>query len=207
MKSIESAVKQIPSAANDTINESLTQSLRYDEISNNNNEEINSQLAQNQSTTALPPKRHFEWTLSSYEISTHIKPIEIKCKVGSVLKEDLCGNVLLCKMPISNLSEMHQHRYDILCKIVEYLSLLILIISFDVFFYIVYLIFFLCVNIIVNCPIGSYHSSGLKKCVPCPQGTYQNIEAQTKCIACPNSTSTRKDIGAKSLSDCKGIVV
>ena len=116
MKSIESAVKQIPSTANDTINESISQSSRFDQISNKNSEEINNQLAQNRSTTALPPTRHFKWTLSSYETSTHMKPIEIKCNVGSVLKEDLCGNVLLCEMYVSNFSEMHKHQYDIVYK-------------------------------------------------------------------------------------------
>ena len=63
---------------------------------------------------------------------------------------------------------------------------------------------FLCVANVVSCPLGSYQNYALNKCIPCPKGTYQDIEGQTQCKSCPPLTSTIKDVGAKSISDCKG---
>jgi hypothetical protein len=54
--------------------------------------------------------------------------------------------------------------------------------------------------------VGSYQNYILNKCVPCPKGTYQDVDGKTQCISCPPLTSTRKNVGGKSGSDCKGTV-
>ena len=91
MKSVESSVRQVSSTANSTIIESINQSLQHNQTSNQGSEEINHY--QNQ-TSHVQRKNSSKWTLSSYETSTHIKPIEIKCEVGSILKKNLCGKLL-----------------------------------------------------------------------------------------------------------------
>ena len=98
MKSVESAVKQVSSTANDTINDSINRSLQNNETSIQDNEEINSHQLQNISTIKNQQSKYSKWTLSSYETSTQMKPIEIKCKVGSILKNYLCGKALIFRV-------------------------------------------------------------------------------------------------------------
>ena len=94
MKSVESAVKQVSSTANSTIIESINQSSQLNQTSNQGSEEINNNQNQNSSTSQVQRTKSSKWTLSSYETSTHMKPIEIKCKVGSILQKNLCGKLL-----------------------------------------------------------------------------------------------------------------
>jgi hypothetical protein len=105
MKAVESAVRQVSSTANDTINESINQSLQHNQTSNPDSEEINNDQKQNSSSLKFSGTKYSKWTLSSYETSTHMKPIEIKCKVGSILKNDLCGKILYYRLYGRKLSQ------------------------------------------------------------------------------------------------------
>lgn len=55
----------------------------------------------------------------------------------------------------------------------------------------------------VDCSVGTYYSTDDEACLPCTNGTYQDVEGQVYCKVCPVGTNT-VGRGAKSLKDCKG---
>ncbi|XP_035230959.1 neurogenic locus notch homolog protein 2-like, partial [Stegodyphus dumicola] len=54
------------------------------------------------------------------------------------------------------------------------------------------------------CSLGSYSDSGLKPCVVCPVGSYQDEAQQNSCKTCPPGKSTETS-GSKSVKECKEI--
>lgn len=53
----------------------------------------------------------------------------------------------------------------------------------------------------LNCPIGFYYTNN-NTCEKCPVGFYQDVEGQTSCNKCPESTSTLT-VQSKDKSDCR----
>ncbi|RCN41795.1 GCC2 and GCC3 [Ancylostoma caninum] len=51
------------------------------------------------------------------------------------------------------------------------------------------------------CDAGEFYDEWLKKCRPCPLGTYQEKRGSTECVPCP-ADSTTTITGAKNASDC-----
>ena len=89
MKVVENVFKRISSTANDTISDSISDVP----VQGNQNLSQNNQEQNNNLTFPSHPKKS-RWTMSSYETSIHVKPVEVKCNVGSILKGDLCGEKL-----------------------------------------------------------------------------------------------------------------
>ena len=90
MKSVEDVFKHISSTANDTITEGVNYSLM------NNNQSLSSNIDSNNNRTKTnssqdSDSQNSRWTLSSYQTSIKMKPVEIMCQIGAILMNDKCG--------------------------------------------------------------------------------------------------------------------
>ena len=56
----------------------------------------------------------------------------------------------------------------------------------------------------VSCPIGYFHNASALSCQICPMDHYQDKEAQSSCIPCPEGMFTRGKEGSKVRDDCRG---
>ena len=65
-----------------------------------------------------------------------------------------------------------------------------------------FLFFFLFMEAL--CKAGSYSPTGMKPCLPCDKGYYQDMEGQASCFKCgPNQTTSAE--GSNSSMQCGGI--
>ena len=91
MQSAENAFKRMTSSAKLTITKSIQDSLQP----NNSSVEMEKvHLKQNSSSLPLEDTNP-KWVLSSIETTFDVKPIEIQCELGSVLRNEFCGKMLL----------------------------------------------------------------------------------------------------------------
>ncbi|KAK2183706.1 hypothetical protein NP493_299g03061 [Ridgeia piscesae] len=56
----------------------------------------------------------------------------------------------------------------------------------------------------VACSMGTYYDKVTRRCLPCPAGTYQSREGQSKCTPCPHHRDDVGMEGAKSVLECEG---
>jgi len=52
--------------------------------------------------------------------------------------------------------------------------------------------------------MGTYYDKVTRRCLPCPAGTYQSREGQSKCTPCPHHRDDVGMEGAKSVLECEG---
>ena len=53
----------------------------------------------------------------------------------------------------------------------------------------------------VACPEGTFYQMKILKCIPCPQGSYQDDEGRLFCKRCGEGKTTR-GLGSREKDDC-----
>ena len=90
MKSLENVFKNMSSNVDSAINENINPSKQNNQVTSLKNATENDLNPTNgTSITHLS-----EWKVSSFETSTTIKPVEIQCEKGAILKEELCSKYI-----------------------------------------------------------------------------------------------------------------
>ena len=90
MKSMENIFKNMSSNVNSAIIENANPLKQNKQASSSENATQNDLNHSNRtSITHLS-----EWKVSSFETSSSIKPVEIQCKKGAILKEELCSKYM-----------------------------------------------------------------------------------------------------------------